>query len=182
MLKRNAAFLAPLAIATAALPAIWIGSASAAGTLSGGIVHLYQVDDNTSGHTGQVTITGALADYGLDNEGTTDTASSELNTLAFPDGTFEVDLTNFGSGPTQLHVNDANCSYEMVTTGRVPIVPGKGTGIYTGIRGTFGVTATFAGVLPPLTGANGPCDTSQVGATPRGLDIIEATGNISFSG
>lgn len=42
--KRKAIFLAPLAIAAAALPAIWGASASATGASNGGAVTLYQVD------------------------------------------------------------------------------------------------------------------------------------------
>ncbi len=67
MVKRNAVFLAPLAVAAAALPAILVGPASATPP-RGGVVHLYQVDDFTTGNTGQVVMTGALADNGFDNE------------------------------------------------------------------------------------------------------------------
>jgi hypothetical protein len=178
MVKRNAVFLAPLAVAVAALPAILVGPASATLAPSGGLVHLYQVDDFNTGNTGQVVMTGAIADHGVDNEGP---VSPALNVISLSKGTFEVDLTNFGTGKVPVHVNDTNCSYEAVVTGKVPIVPGSGTGAYTGINGTFNVNATYVGILPPLTGANGPCDTSQWGSPPS-LDFIEGSAVVSFSG
>jgi len=183
MTKRNAAILAPLAIAVAALPGVWVASASATGTSDGGLVHFYQVDDTNLGqysndNIGLVTMTGAIDDSGFDSETTTD------NTITLSEGSFVVDVSKFGTGKTLLHVNDTNCTFESVTTGSVPIVVGPGTGAYKLLSGTFDVKATTVGLLPRIGGANGPCDTSQAGqmASTTWGDIIEATANVSFSG
>jgi hypothetical protein len=181
MIKRKAIFLAPLAAAAIALPGIWAASASATGTAHGGLVHLYQVDTTISsqgGSPGQLAsdsliLTGALHDYGVDSEAPPD---SNINTFSFPPTnptrSFQLDLTNFGTVQSQTVY--PNCSFTQVVTGNdLQIVPGSGTGIYTGISGQFDVTATFAGVLPSLGQG---CDVSQIGDTPTGLDFVEGTG------
>jgi hypothetical protein len=181
MIKRKASFLALLAMAAAALPAIWMGPASATGTSNGGVVHFTQVDNTLSGHTGQVTLTGALADYGQDNEAG---GSGNINVFTFPPGkffsrSFAVDTSKFGSGGPQLTVYP-NCSFTQVLSGQnLPIVAGSGTGIYTGIKGSLDVTAIYSGVVGRLP--DGKCDVRQVGGTPRGLLFATGTGNISLS-
>lgn len=187
--KRKAIFLAPLAIAAAALPAIWGASASATGASNGGAVTLYQVDTIVSPlggtpaqlKTDRVTLTGALADYGVDSEAN---SGSNINTFSFPPGShptrsFQLDLTNFGTqGPETIY---PNCSFTNVLTGRdLQIVSGSGTGIYTGISGSFDVTATYVGVVPRLP--DGTCDASQVGSSPTALDFATATGNVHLPG
>ena len=52
MRKRNATFLAPVAIMTVALLAVWAAAASATGTRTGGVAHLYEADNSIAGTTG----------------------------------------------------------------------------------------------------------------------------------
>jgi hypothetical protein len=180
MVKRKAIVLAPLAMAAVALPTVWIGAASATGTSNSGVVHLYQVNDKISDTVGPVTLTGAIGDYGTDVQGA---GGPEINVLYFPNAqnptaSFAVDLSNFGRGHRPLSVNETNCSFTSLVSGRVPIVPNSpfDTGAYKQVSGTFQVNATFAGVVP---GQPGACDFSLADNTPTGLDFIEATGNIS---
>jgi hypothetical protein len=191
MIKRRAVFLAPLAIAAAALPGIWAASASAAGTSNGGLVHLYQVDTTTGPQAGSpaqvasdgVTLTGALADYGVDWEAP---GTSNINVLALHNGDIALDISKWGVGnqpPPTEYPN--NCSFTSVVVGPVRVVQNKlpfkyAPGMYANLHGTFYVKATFAGVVPPLNGGNG-CDFSQIGSTQRGLDFVEATGVVHFS-
>ncbi len=176
MVNRKAAFLAPLAIVAAALPGIWMGSASATRTSNGGAVTLFQVDTTLSGNTGQVVMTGALAGYGTDTEGTGE--GGNINVFTFGDGGFSVDITNFGISGNHLDVKP-NCSFTNVVYGvNLPVVAGSGTGIYAGISGSFDATATYAGVIPPLSHGKG-CDLSQLDSTPT-IDWITGNGSVSL--
>jgi hypothetical protein len=189
MAKRRTIFLAALAAAAAALPAVWMGSASATGAPTAGVVHLYQVNDSIGASNGTVTLTGAIGDYGCDMQGA---GGGDINVLYFPScpgdpggetpqRSFALDLTNFGRGNRPLSLNETNCSFTSVLIGSVPIVPNSptltvDTGAYKNISGIFQVKATFAGVVP---GQPGLCDFSQAGYTDTGLYFAEATGVIS---
>jgi hypothetical protein len=192
MVKRKATFLAPLALAAAALPGIWVGSASATGTSNGGVVHLYQVDTtlgsqlpSTVSQTDAVTLTGALADYGFDYEAT---GSSNINVLALQQGAIALDLTDFGSGtqPSPIE-NPSNCSFTNVIVGPVYIRQDelktsqhpRPPGIYKDLHGTFYVKAIFAGVAP--RNSDRSCNFSQMDSTSTGLDFAKATGDVFFS-
>jgi hypothetical protein len=199
MVKRKAIFFVPLAIA-AALPGTWAVSAAATGTSNGGSVTLYQVDTTLSpqGSTpaqlesDSVTLTGALADYGVDSEAVNGT---NFNVLELQNGDIAIDLSEFGSGtqPTPSE-NPSNCSYTQVTVGPVFIVQNElrklatplhpfSPGMYRNLQGTFNVTATFAGVVPRINVAGtNQCDFSQMGNTPTGLDFVNATADVTFSG
>jgi hypothetical protein len=181
MVKRKAAFLVPLAIAAAALPAVWMGAASAAGTSTVGVVHLYQVNDKISDNSGPVTLTGAAGDYGKDYQDLQDltVGLTEFNLLTFPDGSFALDLSTFGT-QAKMSVDPSTCSFTQVVTGSIPIIAGSkkyDTGIYSHVSGTFQVKAIFAGTVPRSNG--GPCDFSQADNTPYGLDFVTGTGTIS---
>jgi hypothetical protein len=178
MVSRRGTFLAPLAIAAAALPGLWVGSrgwASATGTSTGGDVRLYQVDDKISDTSGPVTLTGAVGDYGYDQQGL-NVGGTETNVLTFPDGKLALNLSTFGT-QEKTRENPSTCSFTTVLTGLIPIIAGSpdDTGIYKHARGTFQVAATFAGVVP---GQAGSCDFSQWDNTDTGLFYVEATGVI----
>jgi hypothetical protein len=177
---RKATFLAPLAIAATALPAVWGVSASATGTSTGAIIHLYQVDDKISDTSGPVTLTGAVGAYGTDTQGLI-VEGTETNVLTFPDlgphgSSLALDLTTFGTQES-MSVNPSTCSFTTVITGSIPIIAASpdDTGIFTAASGTFQVTGTFAGVVPRQPGS---CDFSQAGNTQTGLFFVDATGSI----
>lgn len=193
MVKRTALFFAPLAVAAAVLPGIWGASASATGTSNGGLVQLYQVDTIIGAQAGtpaqpasdSVTLTGALADYGVDYEAPD---NSNINVLVLQKGDIALDVSDFGVGKNQPPPteNPNDCSFTSVLDGPVSIVQNElataphplspnpySPGIYANLTGSFYVKATFAGVVPRV---NGACDFSQIGDTQTGLDFVEATG------
>ena len=186
MVKRKAIYLLPLAIAAAALPGTWMGSASASGTSGGGVVHIYQVDTALNGQpnrvkqTDSVTLTGALSDYGVDYE---ETGNSSINVLDLRHGAIALDLSKWGTGrqPSPME-NSGNCSFTNVIVGPVTIAQDKlptptySPGIYARLRGTFYVKAIFAGVAP---GTPDNCDFSKTSGT--ALDFVESTGIVYFS-
>jgi hypothetical protein len=181
MLKRKAIFLAPLALTAAALPPIWMGSASATGTGSRGLVHIYQVDNTeqtTMPMPGTVVLTGAIGDSGIDSEGT---GPDGTNILYLSQGDIELDLSNFGRATPPLTENDSNCSYTSDVIGTVSIVPIVTTGTlnpgeYKNLTGSFQVKATFAGVVPR---ADSGCEFSKVNTQSTQLDFAEGTGVLS---
>jgi hypothetical protein len=65
--------------------------------------------------------------------------------LKLAHGTFRLDIADIGTrftkalGPANLA---STCSDYVSVSGRVPIVPGSGTGAYRGIAGTFNATMT----------------------------------------
>jgi hypothetical protein len=179
MLKRKAIFLAPLALAAAALPAIWMGPASATGTGTSGIVHIYQVDNTEASAVGTVTLTGAIGDFGTDQEGT---GPNGTNLLLLSQGEIALDLSKFGAAQQPLTENESNCSYTSVVGGTISIVPNllpaKRAGAYRTISGSFQVRATFAGVVPRVPDSSS-CDFSQMNSQVTGLDFAKGTGVIS---
>jgi hypothetical protein len=183
MVKRRTIFLAPLAVAAAALPAVWVESASATGTGTGGLVHIYQVDNNEIGPptTGTVVLTGAIGDFGDDQEGT---GPGGINVLQLSQGDIGLDLSNFGRAHRPHTVNDSNCSYTSVVVGTVSIVPNPpspappvDTGAYRNISGSFQVKATFAGVVS--RNLDNSCNFNEVNSQSTQLDFAEGTGVLS---
>jgi hypothetical protein len=175
MVQRKATFPAPLAVAAAALPAVWVGSALATGTPTGGVVHRYQVSDTAE----PVGLTGAAGVYRTDNQDPQQPC--EINVVELRQGDLALDLSSFRRGNRPLSVNETHCSSTSVVTGSVPIVPNSplDTGAYKNVSGTFQAKATFAGVVTRLS--DGTCDSDQTGNTSRGPDLIEATGVVSGS-
>jgi hypothetical protein len=180
MRKRKAIVLAPLAIAAAALPAVWMGSASATGTGNRGLVHIYQVDNTEASTTGTVTLTGAIGDFGTDHEGT---GPNGTNLLKLSKGNIDLDLSKFGKAKRPLTKNPSNCSYTSVVVGTVTIVPNSATltvdtGAYKNVNGSFQVKATFAGVVPRVPDGSA-CDFSQENSQKTGLDFVSGKGALS---
>src|SRR5436305_487262 len=89
MQKRSAKFVAPLAVASAVVLAVFSGLASASRTSAGGEVHAYEADTNDAGNLGTVILTGAITDHGTDHQGAGPNGS---NRLVLSKGTFSVDV------------------------------------------------------------------------------------------
>jgi hypothetical protein len=172
--KRNAKFVAPLAIASAAVLAVSTGLASAIGTSTRGEVHAYEADTNDAGNLGTVVLTGAITDTGIDNQGAGPNGS---NLFVLSKGTFSVDVSKVGNKLHNLPVDQATCSSDGTVAGRIPIVPGSGTGAYHGISGTLEVDASEAFILPRL---NGACDTNATEFP--GVLIVKGSGTVSYKG
>lgn len=172
MNKRNAKFLAPLAIVIAALLAVSGALASTAGTPPGGKIHLYEADTSLAGSVGTVVVTGAINDYGIDNQGVAD--GGAVNEIGLSKGSFEINVSA-AQAKLNFPVDQNTCSFAGTITAPLPIVKDSGTGAYTGISGRLEATVTQAGIQPQ---ANRVCDNN---AAPAGsLMLARASGPVYF--
>jgi hypothetical protein len=171
MQKCNAKLLAPLAIVSAALLAVSGGLASAAGTPTGGEVHIYEADTALAGNLGTVILTGAVTDHGKDHQGVA--GGGAINKFVLSKGSFEL---NVGGFALQFPVDPKTCSSAGSATATVPIVEGTGTGAYRGIRGSIRTTVTLASILPRL--ASGECNTSATRYP--GVLLGSGSGKVSY--
>ena len=173
----NAKFLTPLAIVSAALLAVSGGLASAAGTPAGGEIHLYEADTATAGSVGTAILTGAITDYGTDNQGIA--GGGTINELDLQKGSFRVDVGKL-SNKLNFPVDSQTCSSAGSATAPVPIVKGSGTGAYIGISGTFVTRVTVAGIQPRLGDgdADDACDLSA--SNGPGVLFGSGSGTLAF--
>jgi hypothetical protein len=113
-----------------------------------GNVHLTDYTDNDS-MSSTVIVTGAVGDYGSAKR---DESNGDLD-LSLSRGTFRIDLADldgrFLTLMRHLSVNQHSCSADAAASGRVPIVPGSGTGAYSTISGEFDLTMTLDEVYHP---------------------------------
>jgi len=172
MQQRNTRFVALLAIASAAVLAISTGLASASGTSTGAEVHVYEADTNDAGNLGTVILTGAITDYGTDHQ---NAGPNGTNLFALSKGSFAVDITELGTRLHKLPFSQTTCSSGGTVTWPVKIVPGSGTGAYTGISGTLHATASEAYILPRK---HGRCEMNA--SDYRGVLIANASGTVSY--
>lgn len=172
MQTRKAKFVALLAILSAAVLAISTGLASASGTSTGGEVHAYEADTDDAGNLGTLILTGAITDHGTDHQGA---GPNGTNLFVLSKGSFAVDITELGTKLHNLPVDPNTCSADGTVNGPITIVPGSGTGAYTGISGTLHATASEASILPRL---NGQCDTNAKHFD--GVLIANGAGTVSY--
>lgn len=172
MQTRNAKFIVPLALASATVLAVSTGFASASGTSTGGQVHAYEADTNDAGNEGTVILTGAITDHGTDEQGAGPNGS---NLLVLSKGTFAIDVSKVGTKLHALPVDPANCSADGTVAGRIPIVPGSGTGEYYKIGGALDIKASEASILPRK---DGQCDMNPDWFP--GVLIVSGSGIVSF--
>ena len=171
MHKRSAKFVAPLAVASAAVLAVSTGLASA-GTPTGGEVHAYEADTNYAGSLGTVVFTGAITDSGIDHQGAGPNGS---NLMVLSKGSFAVDVSSVGNELAGLPVDRTTCSSDGTVAGSIPIVPGSGMGAYQGISGTLdNVEVSAAFILPR---GKGGCDTSATQYP--GVLIVNGSGTVN---
>jgi len=173
MQKRSAKFVAPLAIASAAVLAVSTGLASA-GTPTGGQVRAYEADPSLAGSLGTVVFAGAITDTGIDHQGAGPNGS---NLMVLSKGSFAVDVSQVGNELGNLPVDQTTCSSDGTVTGPITIVPGSGTGAYVGISGTLDVDASAAFILP--RSRNGTCNANA--KKYPGILIVNGSGNVGYS-
>jgi hypothetical protein len=178
MQKRNAKFVAPLAMVSAAVLAVSTGLASASGTSTSGEIHIYEADTHYAGSLGTVVITGAITDHGTDHQGAGPGGS---NLIVLSKGTFAVDVNDLGSKLSGLPLDKRTCSSDGTVSGTLSIVPGSGTGAYARIQPRtttpLEATASVAFILPRLM--NGTCDTNATRYP--GVLIVNGSGNVSYT-
>jgi hypothetical protein len=170
--KRNAKFVVPLAMVSAAVLAVSTGLASATGTSTQGEVHVYEADTNDAGNLGTVILTGAITDHGTDRQGD---GPNGTNLLVLSKGTFSVDVTEVGIALSNLPVDPTTCSSDGTVAGPITIVYGSGTGAYKGISGTLKADVSVAVVLPRR---NGECETNATQFP--GVLIAKGSGTVSY--
>jgi hypothetical protein len=176
MHKRKAAFLvAPPAVLGLALIAISGGLASAAPKPAGGVVHVYEVSASIASPVATDVLTGAITDHGKDHSGVA--GKGTINKIDLSKGSFEVNIAKFVSHHPPP-VDPKTCSFADSFTASAPIVKGTGTGAYAGIRGTFKVTVTNAGILPKLK--SGKCNESPNATPVAGVSWAKGSATVSF--
>lgn len=173
MRNRKTKLVAPLALLSTAVLAVSGGLATAAGSSTGGEVHIYEADTALAGSLGTVILTGAITDHGRDHQGVAD--GGNYNKLVLSKGSFEINVGPIGN-LLNFPVNPVTCSADGSATGPIPIVDGTGTGAYQGISGKLQTTVTFAWILPRL--ANGQCNTNATQYP--GIGIANGTGPVSY--
>jgi hypothetical protein len=168
--------------ALASLPLATLGlgtdAASGAGAIGGGVIHVWQVPDETS-VTSPVVITGVFGDYGT-------TTSQDKNGKADENGSYEKFVLQQGTFvinaiPLSKVLNKVRPTFDKrdcgaVFSGSGPVTVSDGTGSYSGIKGTLRVTATDAFIL--AKGANGKC--SQSAAPVASYSTIVGSGHVNF--
>jgi hypothetical protein len=143
--------------------------ASTPATPPAGVIHLYVTDSSPQDNDHKVLITGAFSDHGTGNQAVFYLTKGWLY-LNLNGVKKIINSQSFGS------FSSASCSFWGSTPIRVPIV--KGTGAYTGIKGTFTGTLTIAGQGPLL--ANGKCDTANNAPDVASTFQVSASANVSF--
>ncbi len=143
--------------------------AASAATPPAGVIHVYVTDSSPQDNDHKVLITGAFSDHGTGNQATFYLTKGWIY-LNLTGVKKIIDSQSFGS------FNATSCSFWGSTPISVPIV--KGTGAYTGIKGTFTGTLTIAGQGSLL--ANGKCNTSNNAPDVAGAFQVSASANVSF--
>jgi len=133
--------------AAAAITAHNVRDASTVQVSAGVYFTAYQNDD-LPGAT--VVLTGAIGDFGeavsvLPN-GMVDPEHSSQLRLGLAQGTFRISIgplhAKFVNALSHAPYDLKTCSGHAAVTGPAPVVPGSGTGAYTGISGTLELTIT----------------------------------------
>jgi hypothetical protein len=136
---------------------------------SAGVIHVFVTDNSAQGNEHKVLITGAFSDHGTGNQAIFYLTKGWLY-LNLASVKKIIDSQSFGS------VNAASCSYWGSTPITVPIV--KGTGAYTGIKGTLTGNLTLAGEGSRL--ADGKCNMANNAPSVAGVFQVSASGSVSF--
>ncbi len=172
----------------AVLGGAWFGVAPAfaatqPSTTAGGSVKLFATPSN--GLHATILMTGAIGDYGnaltIDKAGASDPNGNYVK-VTLQKGGFEINSTalNAKANKVQPTFDTATCSAWLSVAG--PVTLFNGTGLYTGIVGTLGVTETAAFILPRnVSGKNkGACNTSDNAQPLKQYASIIGTGTVSF--
>lgn len=147
----------------------------------GGTVHVIDYGDG-EGVGGTIVLTGAIGDTG-----STHSVSANVVEVSLIWGSFQVNVAGFDKKIDAAYghfaPNPNTCSGTVSAIGGVPIVPGSGTGAYSGISGGFTLGMTFSAIAPKYaTGPHkGQCNFSNSSATVGQAQVIMGSGTVSFS-
>ncbi|WP_143765440.1 hypothetical protein [Catenulispora acidiphila] len=137
------------------------------------------------GPTEQVTLAGAVGDYGqavsVNPDGSVNPEHDSQLELRLQHGTFRLDIAGIDKAfvaamGSRFPTAPATCSGTISVTQRVAVVKGSGTGAYRGASGDFTLTITLDEVDKPTAGK--PCDGSE--AFLNQTIITAGPGNIRF--
>ena len=150
-----------------------------AAAATGGTANIMIYGVNTDGAYFHAIVSGAIGDYGpavsIYPNGQVDPAHNSQELLRLAHGSFRLSIAAVEK--TFLKVREPvypkTCTDHIKVTGTTPIVAGSGTGVYTGIRGSFAVTLTLNEVEAR------PCQPSP-GAFRAQLITVSGSGTISF--
>jgi hypothetical protein len=186
-MKRVLSTLTIAALAGALLTSGNIMTASAS-TVTNGTVHVFDYGDG-EGIGSTVVLTGAIGDSGsadsVGANGTPQPNSTEVE-LSLVLGSFTISTVGLdkkiGSAFNKVEPNARTCSAYVVVTGSTPIVAGSGTGAYTGIRGSFTLTFTFAAVGSryPSGKHEGQCNNANNSPNVGQAQFVTGWGTVSF--
>ena len=162
--------------------------AASASTVTNGTVHIFDYGDG-EGLGSTVVLTGAIGDSGSTDSvganGTPQPNSAEVK-LSLVQGSFTINVAALGkkinSAFNKVEPNARTCSAYIVATASTPIVAGSGTGAYTGIRGGFTLTFTFAviGSKYPSGKHAGQCDNANNAPSVGQAQFVTGWGTVSF--
>ncbi|MEY9858182.1 hypothetical protein ABH935_003795 [Catenulispora sp. GAS73] len=137
------------------------------------------------GPTEQVTLSGAVGDYGqgvsVNPDGSVNPEHNSQLELRLRRGTFRLDIASIDKAfvsamAHQFPSDPATCSGHIDVTQHVPVVKGSGTGAYQGVSGDFTLTISLDEVDKPTAGR--PCDGTQ--AFLNQTIITAGPGNLRF--
>jgi hypothetical protein len=186
-MKRVVPTLTIAALAGALLTSGNIVAASAS-TVTNGTVHVFDYGDG-EGLGSTIVLTGAIGDSGsadsIGANGIPQPNSTEVK-ISLVQGSFTISTARLdkkiASAFNNVEPNARTCSAYLVVTGSTPIVAGTGTGAYTGIRGGFTLTFTFAviGSKYPSGKHAGQCNNSNNSPSVGQAQFVTGWGTVSF--
>ncbi|MGH9092150.1 MAG: hypothetical protein ACRDZR_12365 [Acidimicrobiales bacterium] len=161
-----------------------LASTASASSASGPTKVFVKPTETTSvKHPGKILLTGAVGDYGTvisANAAGKATRKGTYRLLRLKKGTILVDIATFQkalessfTSPTAL--DQTTCSIAVSPTGPVAVV--SGTGSYSGISGSFTMTAFVAGIAPRT--ASGACTVKTTTAPLATFTVITGTGTVT---
>lgn len=124
-------------------------SSTLASAASNGDVHLTEYSSN-DGPRSSAILTGAIGDLGqaisVHPDGTINPNHDSQSELTLSHGTFRISIkdldTKLVAAFARLQPDPRTCSGHVSVTALAPIVPGSGTGSYSGISGAITLSAT----------------------------------------
>jgi len=145
----GALFAAGCASPATTVPAA-AGSPAAKITTPNGTVRFIGYSKDSDGPDFTVILTGAIGDYGpavtVHPNGTIDPEHTSQLRLELKKGSFRLNIASLDKAVgniTSHYSSTPTCSFHASATAATPVVPGSGTGSYTGISGSLTLTVTI---------------------------------------
>lgn len=181
--------LCAVAIAAAVFGGLLGGAAAAASAATSGTTKVFVTPNDTTSpkHPGKIMLTGAIGDYGTVTNATSagkptgkKNSKTPYRLLKLQKGTILVNIATFqskltGAFSTMSGFNTTTCSQAIAATGSISVV--SGTGAYTGITGSFVMTAHIAGITKRTK--SGGCTTKTTTPSAATYESIIGSGTVT---